>query len=88
MTEYRGLDEEEDGLSRDAKPFLKLVLQSGQRIHRSTTENFCWDEIRPRDWLNVDVGIFGHASSIILSKQQQLDTCAQRYVPAHRPYQF
>ena len=29
------------------------------RIHRSTTENFCWDEIRPRDWLNVDVGIFG-----------------------------
>ena len=24
-----------------------------RRIHRSTTENFCWDEIRPRDWLNV-----------------------------------
>ena len=23
------------------------------RIHRSTTENFCWDEIHPRDWLNV-----------------------------------
>ena len=21
----------------------------GRRIHRSTTENFCWDEIRPRD---------------------------------------
>ena len=25
----------------------------GRRIHRSTTDNFCWDEIRPRDWLNV-----------------------------------
>ena len=37
------------------------------RIHRSTTENFCWDEIRSRDWLNVDVGIFGHAPSIIVS---------------------
>ena len=42
-------------------------LRRGPRIHRSTTENFCWDEIRPRDWLNVDVGIFGHAPSIILS---------------------
>ena len=36
-------------------------LTRGRRIHRSTTENFCWDEIRPRGWLNVDVGIFGHA---------------------------
>ena len=26
---------------------------SRERIHRSTTENFCLDEIRPRDWLNV-----------------------------------
>ena len=29
------------------------LYASGKRIHRSTTENFCWDEIRPRDWLNV-----------------------------------
>ena len=46
---------------------LSWVDRCGARIHRSTTENFCWDEIRPRDWLNVDVGIFGHAPSIILS---------------------
>ena len=30
-----------------------LVRVHSSRIHRSTTENFCWDEIRPRDWLNM-----------------------------------
>ena len=43
------------------------AAMKGAHIHRSTTENFCWDEIRPRDWLDVDVGIFGHAPSIIVS---------------------
>ena len=42
----------------------KPCIENRSRIHRSTTENFCWDEIRPRDWLNIDVGIFGHAPSI------------------------
>ena len=52
---------------QDVISMHKVDLPSRWRIHRSTTDNFCLDEIRPRDWLNVDVGIFGHAPSIILS---------------------
>ena len=43
--------------SSQSRTMGECLQQTGRlyrwRIHRSTTENFCLDEIRPRDWLNV-----------------------------------
>ena len=49
QTEREDDRSESSGKHNIEMPERRLVRRG--RIHRSTTENFCLDEIRPRDWL-------------------------------------